>query len=111
MIMSTDSTFFAALAKTGGVLGKGLIAGLAGTVAITVSQMIEMKITERSMSKAPSIVGGKTLGVEPRGKAQLEAEKEKSSKNKASEAIQHHVETNEEKFNYLVHFGYGTSWG
>lgn len=33
------------LGAIGAALGKGLIAGAAGTIAITVSQMMEMKIT------------------------------------------------------------------
>jgi hypothetical protein len=38
---------------------------------MTLAQMIEMKITHRSMSSMPSKVGGKVLGIEPRGKAGL----------------------------------------
>ncbi len=34
-----------AVGELGSVIGKGLIAGLAATAAITISQMIEMKIT------------------------------------------------------------------
>jgi hypothetical protein len=45
--MSNNTGFFASLAKVSGVLGKGLIAGFAGTAAITLSQMIEMQITGR----------------------------------------------------------------
>ncbi len=49
----------------GTALGVGLIAGLAGTVAITVSQMIEMKITKRDSSDAPVKAVEKVLDVEP----------------------------------------------
>ena len=43
--MSANSSVFLPLAKASGAIGKGLIAGFAGTVAITISQMIEMQIT------------------------------------------------------------------
>ena len=109
--MSNNNTFFSALAKGGGALGKGLIAGFAGTVAITVSQMIEMQITNRSMSNAPSVVGGRTLGVEPRGKAELEKAKAQSDQDEAPDDVQQKVESNEQKFMQLMHFGYGTGWG
>ena len=109
--MSDKSDFFSALAKGGGAIGKGLIAGFAGTAAITVSQMIEMSITNRSMSDAPAKVGGKTLGVEPRGKAKLEKEKAKSDNDEAPEDLKEEVESNKEKFEQLMHFGYGTGWG
>ncbi|WP_262888699.1 hypothetical protein [Pontibacter pamirensis] len=36
-----------------------------------------MSITKRSMSDAPAKVGGKALGVAPRGKVELEKEKTK----------------------------------
>lgn len=106
-----DNTFFTGLAKGGGAIGKGLIAGFAGTVAITISQMIEMQITKRSMSNAPVVVGGKTLGVEPRGQAELEKEKAESDEGEALEEMQQKVEANQEKFAQLMHFGYGTGWG
>jgi hypothetical protein len=48
--MNSDK-IFSSLASA---IGIGMIAGLAGTLAITISQMIEMKITKRSMSKAPA---------------------------------------------------------
>lgn len=109
--MSNSSGFFASLAQVGGVLGKGLIAGFAGTVAITISQMIEMQITQRSMSNAPVTVGGKALGVEPRGKAELEKEKATAEDDEAPDEVEQKVEANEEKFAQIMHFGYGTSWG
>lgn len=109
--MANNSEFFASLAKAGGAIGKGLIAGFAGTVAITISQMIEMQITKRSMSNAPVEVGGRTLGVEPRGKAELEKEKAASENDEAPEAVQKKVESNEGKFAQIMHFNYGTGWG
>ena len=108
----SDSTFFISLSKVGGALGRGLIAGLAGTVAITISQMIEMKITGRGNSSAPVKVAGKALGVEPRGKADLELEKEKEKENSnQEEKLEEKVEANKEKFTQIMHFTYGTSWG
>ncbi len=68
-------------------VGKGLIAGLAGTIAITISQMIEMKITEREASDSPAKAVEKTLEVGP---ADGSSEKEFSQK---------------------VHWVYGTAWG
>jgi hypothetical protein len=109
--MSNQNILFSSLARAGGALGKGLIAGFAGTVAITISQMIEMEITNRSMSNAPVTVGGKTLGVEPRGKAQQEKEKEQSEQDEASDKVQEKVEANEQKFSQIMHFSYGTGWG
>ena len=109
--MTDNSAFFSSLAKVGGVIGKGLIAGFAGTVAITISQMIEMKVTNRGMSNAPVIVGGKTLGVEPRGQAEQEKEKTQSEEDKASEEVQQKVKANEGKFAQIMHFSYGTGWG
>lgn len=106
-----ENTFFTGLAKAGGALGKGLIAGFAGTVAITISQMIEMQITKREMSNAPVTVAGKALGVEPRGQAQQEKEKAQSDSDEASERVQQKVEANAGKFGQLMHFSYGTGWG
>lgn len=40
------------LGSIGAAIGKGLIAGLAGTIAMTISQKTEMKITGRKPSKA-----------------------------------------------------------
>jgi hypothetical protein len=106
-----DNTFFTGLSKAGGALGKGLIAGFAGTVAITISQMIEMQITQRSNSNAPVIVAGKALGVEPRGKADQEKEKAQEDREEASDEVQQKVEANEQKFTQIMHFSYGTGWG
>ena len=83
-----ENTFFTGLSKAGGAIGKGIIAGFAGTVAITISQMIEMQITKREMSNAPVTVAGKALGVEPRGQAELEKEKAQSDEGEAYEEAQ-----------------------
>lgn len=109
--MSGKTGIFASVAKVGGVLGKGLIAGFAGTIAITISQMIEMQIENKGMTTLPATVGGKALGVEPRGEAQQEKEKAQSNEREASEEVQHKVEKNEQKFAQLMHFSYGTCWG
>ncbi len=68
-------------------VGKGLVAGLAGTLAITVSQTIEMKITGRKPSTVPADAAGKALGVQATGDAE------------------------KQRFATIVHFGYGTLWG
>lgn len=109
--MPDNTALFKSLAKAGGAIGKGLIAGFAGTVAMTLAQMVEMKITGRSMSTMPAKVGGKTLGVEPRGKAELEKEKEKPEKGDAPEDLEKEVESNQERFNMIMHLSYGSSWG
>ncbi|HEX2934804.1 MAG TPA: hypothetical protein VHO72_05575 [Bacteroidales bacterium] len=109
--MKTCSKIFEGLAMGGNVIGKGIIAGFAGTVAITLSQMIEMKITKRSMSKAPVIVGGNTLGVEPKGLADVEREKAKSGNEEPPQELQKKKDAYEERFSQFMHFGYGTGWG
>lgn len=50
--------------KLGNAIGRGLIAGLAGTLAITISQIIEMKITKRPPSFAPADAASKALSIE-----------------------------------------------
>lgn len=75
------------LGKLASNIGKGLLAGLVGTIAITLSQMIEMQITKRKESSAPADAAGKVLGVAPTG------------------------EDEKKRFSTLVHFGYGTLWG
>lgn len=68
-------------------LGKGIIAGLAGTAAITLSQMIEMKITKRESSDTPAKAVNKVLHVEATD------------------------EEHKSQFNQEVHWTYGTLWG
>lgn len=53
-------------------LGKGIIAGLAGTVAISIAQMIEMKITGREGSDAPAEAVNKVLNVDASDEAHKE---------------------------------------
>jgi len=76
-----------AIGKVAFALGKGVIAGLAGTLAITVSQMIEMKITGREPSDSPARAVDKVLHV------------------KASD------EEHKDQFVQQVHWTYGTLWG
>lgn len=94
------------IGSVGSAIGRSLIAGIAGTVAITIAQMIEMKISGRGPSNAPAEVGGKVLGVEPRG-----GEKEGQDKKKSNKEENSVKEQNEEKFGQLMHWGYGTGWG
>jgi len=75
------------LDELGAAIGVGLLAGLAGTAAITLSQMIEMKITDRKPSIVPEKAVEKTLDVG----AVSEEKKEKVSQE--------------------VHWVYGTAWG
>ncbi|HXD77126.1 MAG TPA: hypothetical protein VN616_04925 [Puia sp.] len=49
----------------GTAVGVGLLAGLAGTVAITVSQTIEMKLSKRGPSTVPADAAGKALDIRP----------------------------------------------
>lgn len=76
-----------ALGQLGSAIGKGLLAGLAGTAAITVSQMIEMKLTKREPSEAPVKVAQQVTDVKPVNK---------EAKEKVSQEI---------------HWAYGTAWG
>lgn len=76
-----------ALGELGSAIGKGLLAGLAATAAITLSQMLEMKLTKRKPSEAPVKVAEEITGVKPVNKAQ------------------------KEKVAQEIHWAYGTVWG
>lgn len=67
--------------------GIGLVAGLVGTAAITVSQMIEMRIRGRPASKTPAKAAEKVLGILPVG------------------------DQAETRLSTLTHWTYGTAWG
>lgn len=54
-----------AFVKLGTAIGVGLLSGLAGTIAITLSQTIEMKITGRKPSNVPADAVAKTLDIAP----------------------------------------------
>lgn len=75
------------LGELGGAIGKGLLAGVAATAAITLSQLIEMKITKREPSEAPVKVASQTVGVKPATKQ------------------------DKEKLSQEIHWAYGTAWG
>lgn len=71
-----------------GSIGRGLIAGLAGTAAMTVSSTAEMRLRGRAASTAPADATAKVLGIE-------------SFSDDAAKG----------RFSTLVHWGYGTGWG
>lgn len=73
--------------EVSGAIGKGLMAGVVGTAAITLSQMIEMKITKRKPSDATVKVAGQITGIKP------------ASKNV------------KQKVSLEIHWAYGISWG
>jgi hypothetical protein len=69
-------------------IGKGLVAGFAGTAAMTVSSTVEAKLRGRAPSTAPARATAKVIGIA-------------SFEDSVGEA----------RFNDLSHWGYGTSWG
>jgi hypothetical protein len=69
-------------------VGKGLLAGFAGTAAMTVSSTLEARARGRRPSSAPARATAKALGI-----AAFEDELAAA------------------RFNDLSHWGYGTSWG
>src|SRR5271167_2987797 len=69
-------------------VGKGLLAGFAGTAAMTVSSTLEAKLRGREPSSAPARATTKVLGIA-------------SFEDDVAEA----------RFNDLSHWGYGTGWG
>ena len=75
------------LNELGTAIGIGVMAGLVGTAAITISQMVEMKIDGREPSSAPADAASKVLDIKP------ESEEKKA------------------KVSQQIHWAYGTSWG
>lgn len=71
-----------------GAIGKGVLAGLAGTAAMTVSSTLEAKLRGRAFSSAPAEAAARVLGIR-----EFESAAAKS------------------RFSNLVHWGYGTGWG
>ena len=67
--MSGGTTF---LGKVAAQAGRGLVAGLIGTAAMTISSTIEGKLRNRPPSTVPSDVAGRVLGVKPRGPEEKE---------------------------------------
>ncbi|WP_444961989.1 hypothetical protein [Nocardiopsis sp. M1B1] len=76
-----------ALAHASSAVGRGLLAGVVGTAAMTVSSTAEAKLRGRGGSTSPADAAGKVLGVRPEGPS------------------------GEQRFNTAVHWGYGASWG
>ncbi len=68
-------------------IGKGLFAGFAGTLVMTVTQTADNALRKRPPSSTPAEAAGKVLGVQPTG------------------------DEEKQRFSNLVHFGYGTGWG
>ncbi|HJT37607.1 MAG TPA: hypothetical protein VJ818_04210 [Actinomycetota bacterium] len=73
--------------RTASAIGKGLVAGFAGTAAMTLSSTIEARMRGRKGSDAPAQAASKVLGVSPVG------------------------EDEKKRFSAIVHWLYGTSWG
>lgn len=76
------------LDRLAGAIGKGLLAGLAGTAAMTVSSTLEARLRGRAFSSAPADAAARVLGID-----RFESEAAKA------------------RFSNLVHWGYGTGWG
>ena len=69
-------------------IGKGLLAGLAGTAVMTVSSTLEAKLRGRAPSTAPARATAKVLGIK-----EFEDDLAKA------------------RFSDVSHWGYGTTWG
>src|SRR4051794_24389584 len=69
-------------------IGRGLVAGVAGTAAMTVSSTVEAKLRGRPFSTAPADAAAKVLGIR-----------------------EFATEGAHSRFSNLVHWGYGTGWG
>jgi hypothetical protein len=74
--------------KLAGSIGKGLMAGLAGTAFMTLSSTVEARLRQRKPSSAPARATAKVLGIT-------------SFADEIAQA----------RFNDLSHWGYGTGWG
>jgi hypothetical protein len=71
-----------------GAIGKGLLAGFAGTAAMTVSSTLEARLRGRAASSAPARATAKVLGI-----TAFEDDRAMA------------------RFSDLSHWGYGTGWG
>jgi hypothetical protein len=69
-------------------IGKGLLAGVVGPPAMTLSSTIQRRVRNRQVSNAPAEAAKKVLGIE-----------------------EFQSDAAEERFSNLVHWGYGTAWG
>ena len=74
--------------KLAGAIGEGLLAGFAGTAAMTVSSTLEARLRGRAPSSAPARATAKVLGI-----TAFEDDLAKA------------------RFSDLSHWGYGTGWG
>jgi hypothetical protein len=71
-----------------GAIGRGLVAGAAGTAAMTVSSTLEARWRGRPPSSAPARATAKVLGIS-----------------------EFETPVAQARFNDLSHWGYGTGWG
>jgi hypothetical protein len=69
-------------------IGRGILAGAAGTAAMTLSSTLEAKLRGRPYSTAPAKAAARALGIETFDDGEAYA-----------------------RFGNLVHWGYGTGWG
>jgi len=70
-----------------GAIGRGIVAGLAGTAVMTVAQMIEMKISGRQPSDTPYKAVSKVFGIDAK------------------------TDQDKEKLSNIIHWVYGSCWG
>jgi hypothetical protein len=75
------------LSTVADTIGKGILAGLAGTAAMTAAQMVDQRLTGREPSDAPVDAMEKVLHVEPKD------------------------EEGEQRLSNVTHWAYGTGWG
>jgi hypothetical protein len=75
------------LADAAASAGVGVLAGLIGTAAMTISSTVEMRISGREASSTPADAAGVVLGVKPVDDAGAQ------------------------RFGTAVHWGYGSGWG
>jgi hypothetical protein len=75
------------IGRIGAGIGAGFLAGIAGTAAMTLSSMAEMKLRDRKPSTTPQDAAANLLGLEPRNSDELS------------------------KLGQVVHWQYGTSLG
>lgn len=68
-------------------LGRGLVAGLAGTAVMTLIQALQMKLTGGESSDTPARAVGKTLHIQPRDPV------------------------GRKRLTHAAHWAYGTGWG
>jgi hypothetical protein len=69
-------------------IGRGLVAGVAGTAAMTISSTVEARLRGRAFSTAPARATAKALGI-----ASFDSDLAQA------------------RWNDLSHWGYGTGWG